>query len=309
MATSILRTIRLIVRATRYEQLLARWNTAAQARFALERLGEDFDDYETEHRTYVAAVASARDQLEAHARVHVVARDLLPNLLLGTDDIVVVLGQDGLVANTLKYAGERPVIGVNPDPARFDGRLLPFRVADVGAVVAAGVGDGFRTRAVTLAKATLSDGQTLYAVNDFFVGLSSHGSARYALRWNGAEESQSSSGVIVSTGLGSTGWLRSVLTGATRIGGESDAVAALRDRGLPWDAPELVFSVREPFPSRTTGTSLVFGRVAAAPLAITSRMTDGGVVFSDGIEADRLDFHAGLVAEIGVAERQGRLVH
>jgi NAD kinase len=309
MSSTIQRTIRLIVRPTRYEQLLARHHTAEQARFVLERLGDDFDDYEAEHRTYTRALGSAREQLGALARVHVVARELLPNLVLGADDVIVVLGQDGLVANTLKYVGEHPVIGVNPEPARFDGKLLPFRVGDVGAVAASGLSAGFRTRAVTLAKATLSDGQTLYAVNDFFVGLSGHGSARYALRWNGTEEAQSSSGIIVSTGLGSTGWLRSVLTGATRIAGSGGAIDTLRDDGLPWDARELVFSVREPFPSKVTGTTVVFGRIGAAPLAITSRMTDSGVIFSDGIEADRIDFHAGLVAEIGLAERQGRLVH
>ncbi|MEN3287397.1 MAG: hypothetical protein V7634_1697, partial [Bradyrhizobium sp.] len=33
-----------------------------------------------------------------------------------------------------------------------------------------------------------------------------------------------------------------------------------------------------------------------------------GVIFSDGIEADRLDFNAGTAAAIGIAERQGRLI-
>lgn len=32
-------------------------------------------------------------------------------------DIVVVIGQDGLVANTLKYLDGQPVIAINPDPA------------------------------------------------------------------------------------------------------------------------------------------------------------------------------------------------
>ena len=44
---------------------------------------------------------------------------------------MVTLGQDGLVANTLKYLNGQPVVGVNPDPERWDGRLLPFRVSDL----------------------------------------------------------------------------------------------------------------------------------------------------------------------------------
>jgi hypothetical protein len=37
-------------------------------------------------------------------------------------------------------------------------------------------------------------------------------------------------------------------------------------------------------------------------------MSEGGVIFSDGIEADYLEFNAGARVEIAVAERRGRLV-
>jgi len=40
---------------------------------------------------------------------------------------------------------------------------------------------------------------------------------------------------------------------------------------------------------------------------VRSRSPDA-VIFSDGIEADRLDFNPGTEAQIGVAERQRRLV-
>jgi hypothetical protein len=37
-------------------------------------------------------------------------------------------------------------------------------------------------------------------------------------------------------------------------------------------------------------------------------MPENGVIFSDGIEADFLEFSSGMVASIGVADRCGRLV-
>jgi hypothetical protein len=37
-------------------------------------------------------------------------------------------------------------------------------------------------------------------------------------------------------------------------------------------------------------------------------MPERGVIFSDGIEADFLEFNSGSKATISVAERQGRLV-
>jgi len=37
-------------------------------------------------------------------------------------------------------------------------------------------------------------------------------------------------------------------------------------------------------------------------------MQENGVIFSDGIEADRLDFNSGIEVQIALAERQGRLI-
>src|SRR6185436_2894538 len=67
-----------------------------------------------------------------------------------------------------------------------------------------------RLRSITLAAAQLNEGQRLVAFNDLFIGARAHVSARYRIRFGERAEPQSSSGVIVSTGAGSTGWLSSV---------------------------------------------------------------------------------------------------
>jgi hypothetical protein len=77
----------------------------------------------------------------------------------------------------------------------------------------------------------------------------------------------------------------------------------------PWDTERLLFAVREPFPSRTTQIDPAWGYVARdRHLLLTSMMADGGVIFSDGIESDYLAFNSGAKADIGLADRQGRLV-
>jgi len=79
--------------------------------------------------------------------------------------------------------------------------------------------------------------------------------------------------------------------------------------GFAWDADDLYFTVREPFPTKKTGVSLVFGRVTEQqPLVIESQMGENGVIFSDGIEQDFLEFNSGARAVIGIAERKGVLV-
>ncbi|WP_019913060.1 hypothetical protein [Paenibacillus sp. HW567] len=334
----------LIKRKTRLEELVVRYNTIQQAQFYIERLGADFSDYISEDFHYRKAVETAVIELGAVGRVQLLERQHVPNFIFGDQDTVVVLGQDGLVANTLKYLHEQPLIGVNPDPGRWDGVLLPFTVNDLRTLVPEVFRGQRQVREVTLAKAQLNDGQSLYGVNDLFIGRKTHVSARYQVELNGVAEQQSSSGIIVSTGMGSTGWLRSVLAGAagisrsaaqlqmTGIAADSRQAAgqaAGRDGrapsgGLPanpatdgtfgeqrldWDHPRLIFTVREPFPSRTTSAGLVFGEISSrAPLKITSQMPEDGVIFSDGVESDFLEFNSGVEATIRLAEKRGRLV-
>lgn len=322
----------LVTRPTRLAELVIRFNTVSQARFYVEHQGADFSDYLREDETYHRALRETQAALAQVGRVQLVDRSFLPNFVFAPDDTVVTLGQDGLVANTLKYLNGQPVVGVNPDPERWDGRLLPFRVHELPKVMTEVVLRERPTRSVTMAKAALNNGQTLYGVNDLFIGPKSHASARYVIRSGEASETQSSSGVIISTGMGSTGWLKSLLTGAAAI--TQSASSALTSQGtvelftpvgqkgkgnravrlnvkseFPWDANYLFYTVREPFPTKTTGASLVFGRVTTeTPLILESRMAENGVIFSDGIEQDFLEFNSGTQAVIGIAERKGVLV-
>lgn len=305
------RKIVLVTRKTRLEDLLVRFHTLAQARFYIEHLGADFGDYLSEHEQYVASVRVTLDTLEGWGRYQRIDRSFLPNFLFAPDDVVVALGQDGLVANTIKYLDGQPLIGVNPDTYRYDGVLLPFEPRDLRLVIAETAASQRGHKAVSMAKATLSDRQVLYAVNDLFIGPKSHTSARYEIQSGEHREVQSSSGIIVSTGLGSTGWMKSVVAGSFGV------VAGLMlnkpinypYKPAQWDSDTLQFAVREPFPSKTSAAKLVFGAVTPGkPLALASLMPENGVIFSDGIEADYLDFNSGARATITLAEKQGRLV-
>lgn len=310
MASAADRKIVLVTRKTRLEELIARYHSLEQVRFYLERLGADFGDYQQEHEAYTAAKASAQALIANYPRRQLLDRQFLPNYLFGPDDVVIALGQDGLVANTMKYLDGQPLLGVNPDPRRYDGILLPFMVTDLVKVLSEVVHDRRAAKSVTMAKAVLSDQQVLYAVNDFFIGPHSHTSARYQIRLGEQQETQSSSGIIVSTGLGSTAWMKSIVTGARAIAAGLNGKTGSSDyQPLPWDSDRLLFAVREPFPSRTSTAELVYGTIArGSRMQLRSLMAEGGVIFSDGIESDFLQFNAGTEAQITVAERYGQLV-
>lgn len=305
------RKIVLVTRETRIDGLRKRFNSVDQVSFFIERRGGKVQDYLAEDRIYKESIALLESELSTWGRVQILDRLYLPNFVFGPEDTVVAVGQDGLVANTLKYlAGGQPLLGINPDPDRWDGVLLPFRVGDVREVIGEVLAGRHRSRAVTMALARLNDGQAILAVNDFFIGQRTHTSARYFIESGGLREQHSSSGVIVSTGLGSTGWLKSLVHGAAAIAAATGhAGGEARTVSLPWDAESLYFTVREPFPSRQTQCGLVFGEVTRErPLRLRSLMAENGVLFSDGIESDFLEFNSGAEVEVTIAPSKGVLV-
>jgi hypothetical protein len=300
----------VVTRRTRLDELVDRFNTRGQARFYIEHAGGDFLDYEREHDAYQRALERLRRDLDFDLPRQFVDRALVPTYTFGPLDLVVALGQDGLVANVAKYAGDCPIVGVNPDPQRFDGVLLPFVAETTRPTVARLVeGKPAATRAVTLAEMRLDDGQRLLAFNDLFIGARSHVSARYRIAAGERSEAQSSSGILVSTGAGSTGWMSSVFnmaTGVTAFAGGTKTAALVP---FAWEDARLIFAVREPFVSRHSSASIVAGWIdEGGEIRIESLMPSGGVVFSDGVEQDFLEFNAGAVGRVRRAAQRAQLV-
>lgn len=298
----------IVTRKTRLQELVERFNTRSQAKFYIEHAGGDFADYEREDDAYRSSLDVLRRALDFEMPQQLVDRALVPTFQFQKEDLVVTLGQDGLVANTAKYVGAQPIVAVNPEPARFDGILLPFLPDQARSAVASVIEAKARIHEVTLAEIKLQDGQRLLAFNDLFIGARSHVSALYRITSGQKSEVQSSSGVLISTGAGSTGWLSSVFNMASGVacfcGGP--AVKPIR---MPWEDRRLIYVVREPFLSRHSQAGIVAGMLESGnELVMESLMPSGGAAFSDGMEADFLQFNSGAIATVRAAEQRARLV-
>ena len=331
----------VVTRPTRMQGLLSRWATRGQAAFVFKRnrmveftrrkpstetsdlrlqqaqineieqeADEDFLELESEDATYQVVVDQLRADLALGLPIQFIDREYLPTFNFGNTSVVVVVGQDGLVANTAKYVGSIPIVAVNPDPARIDGVLLPFTVSEARSIVMRTLKGAVSTRSVTLAQAALQDGQKLLAFNDLFIGARSHVSARYELTTPSGRETHSSSGLIVSTGAGSSGWLSSLVNMAKGFSAFFNQTSAPQwSLPMDWESRQLVWAVREPFLSKTSQANLVAGCLTEGEtLLIESQMAEGGVSFSDGVEKDFLQFSSGTLATISVAEHCAELV-
>ena len=278
-----------VTRESEYELLMARHGTREQAGFFLQSRGQHLDAVEARHLRLSVALKICRTAIRDDWRQALLKRTDFDRFLFGPEDIIVAVGQDGLVANIAKYLKGQPVYGVNPDPQSYDGVLTCFSPAMFADAISSGSAQ-FEAR--TMVMASLDDGAKLIALNEIFVGHRSHQSARYDIKVDDDQEFHSSSGLIVTSGTGATGWARSIME-ATQT----------KFSLAPCDA-RLGLFVREPFPSIATGTAISARQIERKhAVTVTSRMNEGGIIFADGIEKDHLLFDWGRIASISVADQ------
>lgn len=333
----------VVHRRTELDELLDRHATRGQAEFFLRSRGRTLAAVQERHNTVTAARARVAAAIPEEWRRADVERADLGRFLVAPEDVVVVVGQDGLVANVAKYLTDQPVLGVDPEPGTNAGALVRLDVPTaVGLLQRAGRATraataahetggrgtggrapsgpddgatshvlGLRTEDLTTVRASLDDGQVLTALNEVFVGHPSHQSARYRIAADGPgdasggrgatrgsvrNERQSSSGVIVATGAGATGWCASIARerGGRRLPGPTD--------------PALAWFVREAWPSPATGADLTEGLLDAGGELRLTVESDQLVVFGDGVESDRLVASWGQEVTVRVGENRLRLV-
>ncbi|MFD7441300.1 hypothetical protein [Streptomyces sp. NPDC059909] len=307
----------LVHRTTEYEELLARHGTHGQAEFFLSSRGRSIREVAERHHRTRRALAEVAAAVPLRWRQTRVERADLDRFLFAPEDVVVVVGQDGLVANTAKYLAGQPVVGIDTEPGRNPGVLVRHRVEDTAKLLRAAVAHGGATAdELTMVEAVADDTQRLVALNEIYVGRPGHQTSRYRLgldpsggpdlvppgpgRSSEAQaraEAQASSGVLVGTGTGATGWLRSLWR--ERGGGQP----------LPAPAdPRLVWYVREAWPSPATGTSLVEGTLMNTQRLRLTVESDRLVAFGDGMESDALELTWGQTVRLGVSDTSLRLL-
>lgn len=282
----------LVHRRSELDLLLERHSTRGQAEFFLRSRGRDLGTVQARHDALHEALRLVESGIPKGWRRASVERADLPRLRFDPEDVVVAVGQDGLVANVAKYVEGQPVVGVDPEPGVNPGVLVQHTASAAGRLLER-VGSGaVRIEQRTMVEAVLDDGQSLRALNELYIGDVGHQSARYRL----GEERQSSSGILIGTGTGSTGWCASLA----------------RQRPDPPERPgpldeSLIWFVREAWPSPFTGTTRTQGLLRGGETLLVVAEGDL-VVFGDGLEADRLQVGWGQQVTVRAASQHLALV-
>ncbi|MGW6733912.1 hypothetical protein [Streptomyces sp. NPDC055013] len=290
----------LVHRTTEYEELVARHGTHGQAAFFLASRGRDIAEIAERHHRTRHALAEVTSAIPLTWRQSRVERADLDRFLFAPEDVVVVVGQDGLVANVAKYLAGQPVLGIDSDPGRNPGVLVRHHPENTGPLLTAAQSGRGACDELTMVEAVADDTQRLVALNEIYLGAVGHQTARYRLGLEddgGVVEAQASSGVLIGTGTGATGWIRSVW----QERGEQLRLPSPTEERLLW-------YVREAWPSPATGTSRVAGELAAASRLHLTVESERLVAFGDGMETDAVELTWGQTVRVGVCRERLRLV-
>lgn len=146
-------------------------------------------------------------------------------------DLVISVGGDGTFVRAANFIKDQLIVGINSDPATSEGMLKSLLANEVEKLNK--IFDGEYKIIKRERARVLLNGKEIreQVINAVFLGAESQfHCARYVINFKGQKEEQRSSGVLVSTGSGSTGWFKSA-------GGEV----------FKYDEKKLKFIVREPY--------------------------------------------------------------
>ena len=169
----------IVRRPTEFDELMDRYSTRGQVEFVLRSRGRTLESVERAHESHVAALARVRAGIPDGWASADVERDSLSRFLFAPEDVIVVVGPDGLVANVAKYAGEQAVVGVNSVPQSNAGVLVRCTPDQgVGALRRIDEGGDLHVDQLTMVRAAADDSRTLTALNEVFIGRSGGSGAR-----------------------------------------------------------------------------------------------------------------------------------
>lgn len=289
----------LVHRRSELELLVDQHGTRGAVEFFLRTRGRTLAQVQERHDAQHHALGVVAAAVPTDWRRGTVVREDLPRFDFEPEDVVVAVGQDGLVANLARYLRHsQPVVGIDPEPGRNPGILVRHEPQEGGRLVRSAAGGTAPLLRLTMVEARLDDGQQVTALNEVYIGHASHQSARYRLTVGPDQpERQSSSGLLVATGTGATGWVASI---------SHDRHDPVPLPG-PTD-PTLAWYVREAWPSPSTGTTLTAGLLAPGTALNLTVESPELVLFGDGQERDHVTATWGQDVTVTTAQQALSLV-
>ena len=130
-------------------------------------------------------------------------------------DFVVAIGGDGTALSASHFLVGKPLLAVNSDPAKSEGALTTISLNELKDKLEEIKNGNYKTEKLERIEVLINEEkQNILALNEVFIANEkTYLSSKYHIKYLGGgskiEEDQISSGLLFSTGTGSTAWFKS----------------------------------------------------------------------------------------------------
>ncbi len=258
---------------------------------------ELIEEYKKEGVDYEYILQSHERQLQSRA----LAKEIFPNaLIIQKDnltkenikkvDITIALGGDNHFQYVSHFIENELILGVNSDFLSSEGVLLSGTTNNLELISNRCNNDDYIIEKWTRINVIINKKQVTRATCDIFVGEAErHLTSRNIIFYNGLTRQQKSSGILITTGSGSTGWYNS----ASRFIDEEPIFDP--------KSKYAKFIVTEPYKGSLTDYSLIKGKIDNDKiLKINSLNSNNGRVIADSLEI--FNFNRGNFLEVEISD-------
>lgn len=268
--------------------------------------------YSSEHANLDAILKAHERQLATRKELHTLlpdadflSMDKLVNPVRNYDAVLSLGGDNSFIYVTHYLDPSIPVIGINSDPGRSLGKLCAWNSSDLARVVRHLQEENYKIEKWPRLQATIDDKSLIPATSEYYFGEDrSKDMSRHVLIHRGKQYEQKSSGIILATGAGSTGWRSSAGRYRHPFGNQFNRTRA---QGR--------FIVREPFQPNTfrfyldqlTGEQRYTGKLEPGEEIILHSLNDGkGYATADSWE--EYAFPRGSTAVVKISDQPLRVI-
>lgn len=126
-------------------------------------------------------------------------------------DMVIALGGDGTVLSASHYLIDKPLLAVNTSPGKSEGALTTIPINKLNQKLQEITENNFKTEKLERIEVSINDKPLdILSLNEVFIANEkAYLVSKYKIKFKDIEEQQRSSGLIFSTGTGSTAWFNS----------------------------------------------------------------------------------------------------
>ena len=241
------------------------------------------------HERQLSSIEKIKTELD---NPQIITGPILTKRALKKADVVIALGGDNYFQYVSHFIDRQMLIGVNSDTEKSEGALLPFTPDTLISFLPDLMKGNYSVEEWTRLQSILNGRKLPLALSEVFVGAKMNvGMSRYIMNVGSMQFEQKSSGLIVATGAGSTGWYDAAYQTAY---GEPDHFAKTQRVAK--------FIGREMFKGHLTDSSLRHGIIHPGDELIITSLMRNGIVSTDASEKMMFPIKNGEQVKISLSD-------